>query len=130
MLQFLTKKWGMNLYKLPFIPLKNYLFDIYTHCVYNNIMLKNFADTETELIYNQKFSKRLPNTIQKVALRKLIMIDNAKCLEDLQVPPNNHLEQFVGDRKGQHSILINDQWRVCFTEKDGHYYNVEIVDYH
>lgn len=93
-------------------------------------MIKSFADKETELIYNQKFSKRLPTTIQKVALRKLMMIDNAKCLEDLRVPPSNHLEQLVGDRKGQHSIRINDQWRVCFTEKDGHYYDVEIVDYH
>ena len=113
-----------------FTPLENYLLDIYTHCVYNYIMIKSFADKETELIYNQKFSKRLPTTIQKVALRKLMMIDNAKCLEDLRVPPSNHLEQLVGDRKGQHSIRINDQWRVCFTEKDGHYYNVEIVDYH
>lgn len=123
-----------------FTPLENngsgnlllyiYPFDIYTYCVYNKIMIKSFADKETELIYNQKFSKRLPNTIQKVALRKLMMIDNAKCLEDLRVPPSNHLEQLSGDRKGQHSIRINDQWRVCFTEKDGHYYNVEIVDYH
>ena len=84
---------------------------------------------ETELIYNQKFSKRLPNTIQKVALRKLMMIDNAKCLEDLRVPPSNHPEQLVGNRKGQHSIIIDDQWSVCVTEKDGHYYNVEIVVY-
>ena len=113
-----------------FTPLESYPLDIYTRCVYNNIMIKSFADKETELIYNQKFSKRLPSTIQKVALRKLMMIDNAKCLEDLRVPPSNHLEQLVGDRKGQHSIRINDQWRVCFTEKDGHYYNVEIVDYH
>ena len=104
--------------------------DIYTYCVYNYIMIKSFADKETELIYNQKFSKRLPTTIQKVALRKLMMIDNAKCLEDLRVPPSNHPEQLVGNRKGQPSIRIDDQWRVCFTEKDGHYYNVEIVDYH
>ena len=67
--------------------------------------------------------------LSEVALRKLMMIDNAKCLEDLRVPPSNHLEQLVGNRKGQHSIRINDQWRVCFTEKDGHYYDVEIVDY-
>ena len=100
-----------------FMPLNNYLFDIYTHHSYNITMIKSFADKETELIYNQKFSKRLPTTIQKVALRKLMMIDNAKCLEDLRVPPSNHLEQLVGDRKGQHSIRINDQWRVCFTEK-------------
>ena len=107
-----------------------YPFDIYTQHRYNVFMIKSFADKETELIYNQKFSKKLPNTIQKVALRKLMMIDNAKCLEDLRVPPSNHLEQLSGNRKGQHSIRINDQWRVCFTEKDGHYYDVEIVDYH
>jgi len=93
-------------------------------------MIKTFADKETAHVYKQEFSRRLPNTIQKVALRKLMLIDNAKCLEDLRVPPNNHLEQLVGDRKGQYSVRINDQWRVCFTEKDGHFYNVEIVDYH
>lgn len=68
--------------------------------------------------------------IQKVALRKLMLIDNAKSLEDLRVPPKNHLEQLVGDRKGQYSIRINDQWRVCFVENNGHFYDVEIVDYH
>ena len=113
-----------------FTPLKNCLFDIYTHHSYNIYMIKSFADKETELIYNQKFSKKLPTTIQKVVLRNLMMIDNAKCQEDLRVPPSNHLEQLARDRKGQHSIRINDQWRVCFTEKDGHYYDVEIVDYH
>ena len=92
-------------------------------------MIKSFADKETELVYNQKFSKRLPNSIQKVALRKLMMIDNAKTLEDLRIPPNNRLEALYGSRKGQYSIRINDQWRVCFREKDGHVYNVEIVDY-
>lgn len=93
-------------------------------------MIKSFADKETKLVYNQKFSRRLPQAIQKVALRKLMMIDNAKKLEDLKIPPNNHLEALHDDREGQYSIRINDQWRVCFIEKDGHYYNVEIVDYH
>lgn len=93
-------------------------------------MIKSFADKETELVYNQKFSRRLPNTIQKVALRKLMMLDNAKSLEDLRIPPNNRLEALYGNRKGQYSIRINDQWRVCFLEKDGHFYNVKIVDYH
>ena len=93
-------------------------------------MIKSFADKETEHIYKQEFSKKLPNQIQKVALRKLMMIDNAKCVGDLRVPPNNKLEVLSGDRKGQYSIRINDQWRICFTEKDGYYYNVEIVDYH
>ena len=93
-------------------------------------MIQSFADREAELIYNQEFSRRLPNTIQKVALRKLIMIDNAKKLDDLRIPPNNRLEQLHGDREGQYSIRINDQWRICFTMTDGHFYNVEIVDYH
>ena len=72
----------------------------------------------------------MPNTIQKVALRKLMMIDNAKSLNDLRVPPNNRLEALHGDREGQYSIRINDQWRICFSMNDGHFYNVEIVDYH
>ncbi|MDE6737426.1 MAG: type II toxin-antitoxin system RelE/ParE family toxin [Treponemataceae bacterium] len=93
-------------------------------------MIKNFADRETEFVYNQKFSRKLPVTIQKVALRKLMLIDNAKTLEDLRIPPANRLERLCGDRADQYSIRINDQWRVCFTEKDGHFYNVEIVDYH
>ena len=93
-------------------------------------MIQSFADRETELIYNQEFSRRLPNTIQKVALIKLMMIDNAKTLDDLRIPPNNRLEQLHGDREGLFSIRINDQWRICFTIIDGHFYNVEIVDYH
>ena len=93
-------------------------------------MIKSCADRETERIYNQEYSRRLPGTIQKVALRKLMMIDNAKTLDDLRIPPNNHLEQLHGDRASQYSIRINDQWRICFRMYDGHFYNVEIVDYH
>ena len=93
-------------------------------------MIQSSADRETELVYNQKLSRRLPNTIQKAALRKLMMIDNAKSLNDLRIPPNNRLEALHGDREGQYSIRINDQWRVCFSMNDGHFYNVEIVDYH
>ena len=93
-------------------------------------MIQSFADRETELVYNQEFSRRLPNAIQKVALRKLMMIDNAKSLNDLRVPPNNRLEALYGDREGQYSIRINDQWRICFLMNEGLFYNVEIVDYH
>ena len=93
-------------------------------------MIKSFADRETEHIYNQEYSRRLPSTIQKVALRKLMMIDNAMTLDDLRIPPNNHLEQLHGNRANQYSIRINDQWRICFTINNGHFYNVEIVDYH
>lgn len=93
-------------------------------------MIQSFADRETELVYNQEISRRLPYTIQKVALRKLMMIDNAKSLNDLRIPPSNHLEALHGDREGQYSIRINDQWRICFLMNEGHFYNVEIVDYH
>ena len=93
-------------------------------------MIQSFADKETELIYNQEFSRRLPQAIQKVALRKLMMINNAKSLNDLRIPPNNRLESLHGDREGQYSIRINNQWRICFTMNEGQFYNVEIVDYH
>ncbi len=93
-------------------------------------MIKSFADKETERIFNQEFSRRLPQSIQGVALRKLIMINNARCLDDLRVPPANHLEQLKGDRRGQYSIRINDQFRICFRYENNDCYNVEITDYH
>ncbi len=97
---------------------------------YYYFMIKSFADKETEKIYNQVYSKKLPTDIQRIALRKLIMINNASGLNDLKVPPSNHLEKLSGDRKGQYSIRINDQFRICFIEKDNDFYNVEITDYH
>lgn len=95
-------------------------------------MIKSFANKETELIYNQKKSRRFPQEIQKTALRKLQYIDNAKTLNDLRSPPGNRLEALHGDRDGQHSIRINDQWRICFVwdENEAFAYSVEIVDYH
>ncbi len=93
-------------------------------------MIRSFADSETEKIYNQRFSKILPSNIQRIALRKLIMIDNAQNLNDLRVPPANRLEALKGDRLGQHSIRINDKYRICFVYDSGDFYNVEIVDYH
>ena len=93
-------------------------------------MIKSFADKETERIYNQLFSKKLPQSIQRVALRKLIMIDNAECLDDLRIPPANRLEALKNDRQGQYSIRINDQYRICFSFTDNNFYDVEIVDYH
>ena len=112
-----------------FYYFKNHI-DICTWNVYNRNMIKSFKDKETKKIYNQVFSKRFPTDIQPIALRKLIMIDNAKNLEDLRVPPGNRLELLHGDREGQYSIRINDQFRVCFTSNDEDFYNVEIVDYH
>lgn len=94
-------------------------------------MIKSFADKETEKVYNQIFSKKLPQNIQKIALRKLIMIDNARSVEDLRVPPANHLEQLQGNHNGQYSIRINDQYRICFhIVGQCDFCDVEIVDYH
>ena len=93
-------------------------------------MIKTFADRETEKIYNQIFSKKLPEDIQKTALRKLLLIDNAESLDDLRVPPANHLELLSGDRKGQYSIRINAQYRICFQQKGTNFCDVEITDYH
>ncbi len=93
-------------------------------------MIRSFNNKETEKVYNQVFSTKLPESIQKIALRKLIMIDNAESINDLRVPPGNRLERLSGDREGQYSIRINDEYRICFVENNGDYYNVEIVNYH
>ncbi len=93
-------------------------------------MIESFADKETEKVFNQVFSRRLPQDIQHISLRKLIMIDNAAGLEDLRVPPGNHLEALHGDREGQYSIRINDQYRICFENEDDRFFEVEITDYH
>ena len=93
-------------------------------------MIKSFADKETEKIYRQEFSKKLPQSIQRIALRKLIMIDNAETLNDLRIPPANRLEALKGDREEQYSIRINDQFRICFNISDSGIENAEVVDYH
>ncbi|EEJ41294.1 type II toxin-antitoxin system RelE/ParE family toxin [Limosilactobacillus vaginalis] len=94
-------------------------------------MILSFADKETEKVFEQKFSKKLPQSIQRIALRKLIMIDNAENINDLRIPPANHLEQLSGDREGQYSIRINSQFRICFTVRgQNNIKDVEIVDYH
>ena len=106
------------------------MFDMYTQYVYNISMIRGFADKETEKVYNQTFSSKLPQNIERIALRKLIMIDNAKNLNDLRIPPANHLEKLIGDRAGKHSIRINGQYRIVFTYDDGDFYDVCIEDYH
>lgn len=93
-------------------------------------MIKTFKCKETEKIFNRTFSKKFPNNIQRVALRKLRMINRANILNDLKVPPANRLEALRKERKGQYSIRINDQWRICFKWNNGEVDNVEIVDYH
>jgi len=93
-------------------------------------MIRSFGGRETELIWSGEGSRRLPQDIQQVARRKLRMLNNARMLDDLRVPPANRLEALRGDRKGQYSIRINDQWRICFVWKEGDAHDVEIVDYH
>lgn len=93
-------------------------------------MIQSFKDDETEKIFNRQRSRRLPSDIQSVALRKLRMLNRAQTLQDLRVPPANRLELLSGNRSGQYSIRINDQWRVCFVWENGQAWQVEIVDYH
>ena len=93
-------------------------------------MIKNFKCKETEKIFNGKFSKKLPQEIQRRALIKLYSIDVAEDVKDLLIPPSNKLELLSGNRKGQYSIRINDQYRICFIWHDNNALDVEIVDYH
>jgi proteic killer suppression protein len=93
-------------------------------------MIRSFANRETELVYNGICPPGLPNTILKVARRKLRMIDAAKDVRDLRSPPGNKLHKLHKDRKGQMAIWINAQYRICFRWRAGHAYDVEIDDYH
>lgn len=93
-------------------------------------MIKSFGNMAAEAAWRRRFVKGVPNDIMKVANRKLTQIHNAKTLQDLRSPPGNRLEALSGDRKGQHSVRINGQWRVCFRWRDGDACEVEIVDYH
>ncbi len=93
-------------------------------------MIVSFANEAARAAWERRFIKGIPNDVLRTGNRKLTQLHNAKTLDDLRSPPGNRLEALVGDRKGQHSMRINDQWRVCFVWKNGHAYNVEIVDYH
>jgi proteic killer suppression protein len=93
-------------------------------------MIRSFHDKDTERIWHGEVSRRFPREVQNIARRKLRMLNNAQNLTDLRVPPGNRLEALKGDRKGQHSIRINEQWRVCFHWSQGDALDVEIVDYH
>jgi len=93
-------------------------------------MIKGYRDRDTEKLARGEGPRRLPPDIQRCARMRLDRIDAAVVLEDLRVSPSHHLEALRGDRAGQHSIRINEQWRSCFEWRDGHAYNVEVVDYH
>jgi proteic killer suppression protein len=93
-------------------------------------VIKSFKSKQTEKIFSRQRSRKLPNEIQQVALRKLRMVNNAATIKDLRIPPANRLQKLTGDRAGQYSIRINDQWRICFEWRRGDAYLVEITDYH
>jgi proteic killer suppression protein len=93
-------------------------------------MIRSFRDRETARVWSGRRSRRLPGEIQETALRKLRLVNAASRLEDLRVPPGNRLEALSGERRGNHSIRINQQWRICFRWKDGEAEDVEICDYH
>ncbi len=97
---------------------------------YYDGMIKNFANKETEKLFLRQITLRIPPEIRRIALRKLLQLHAAVALEFLKIPPGNRLELLKGDRAGQYSIRINDQWWICFTWRNGDAYDVEIVDYH
>ncbi len=93
-------------------------------------MIKSFADREAQKIFYLERSTKLPPDIRRTIMRKLSIIDAATNINDLRIPPGNHLEKLSGNRAEQYSIRINDQWRICFTWKENNAYNIEITDYH
>ena len=93
-------------------------------------MIRSWRDRQSERLFRRLRSRRLAVNVQRSALRKLALLDAAETIQDLRVPPGNRLEQLSGEREGQHSIRVNDQWRICFVWQDGDAYEVEDVDYH
>jgi proteic killer suppression protein len=93
-------------------------------------MIRSFRDRETERVFRRDARTKFAQAVQRAALRKLLILDAAESLADLRVPPGNRPEKLAGNRAGQHSIRVNDQWRVCFRWLDGDAHDVEIVDYH
>ena len=94
------------------------------------VVIRSFADAATQLLWETGKSRRLSGSLSRVALRKLLLIHAAGAIADLRVPPGNRLERLKGDREGQHSIRVNEQFRVCFVWRAGNAHDVEIVDYH
>jgi proteic killer suppression protein len=97
---------------------------------YYLLVIRSFASRETERVFRRRFSRKLPHDIQHRARVKLEILDAAERLGDLRIPPSNHLERLSGERDGQYSIRINNQWRICFMWHEGDAYQIEVVDYH
>ena len=93
-------------------------------------MIRSFGSKDTERIWHEQYVKCVDRTVQRATLRKLELVHAAKDVEDLRIPPGNRLERLAGDRRGQHSIRVNAQWRICFVWRDGGAEDVELVDYH
>ncbi len=93
-------------------------------------MIRSFRDKETERLFRRERVKKFSDAVQRMALRKLLLLDAAESLDDLRVPPGNRLEKLASDRKGEYSIRVNQQWRVCFRWRGANAEDVEIVDYH
>ncbi len=110
-------------------PKSNFPLDVYFISIYDKYVICSFRDAETEKIFQQEFSRKF-QAIEKIAIRKLFHLNRAATLRDLAAIPGNQLEALKGGRKGQHSVRINDQYRVCFRWQDGDAFDVEIADYH
>ena len=122
------QKWGTVFRK--YIS-QSITLDVINLLQYDEVnMIKTFASKETEKLFQREVSRGLPTDIQRKARQKLEILDAAEILDDLKVPPGNRLEKLRGDREGQHSIRINQQWRICFRWKNGNCFDVGIVDYH
>jgi len=104
--------------------------DVINAIRYHSSMIRSFRDKVTEKVFNRERVKKFDLNVQRLAQRKLFILDAAETLDELRVPPGNRLEKLSGDRKGQYSIRINDQWRICFRWVDRDVYDVEITDYH
>ncbi len=104
--------------------------DVKRYMDYIRGMIRSFKDKETEKAFNRQYSRKIPASIQRIAFRKLRMLNRAYSIVDLRIPPANRLEKLKGDRSGQYSIRINDQYRICFEWNNNDAENVEIVDYH
>jgi len=116
----------------PLMPVLDRIIalDVINAIRYHSSMIRSFRDKVTEKVFNRERVKKFDLNVQRLAQRKLFILDAAETLEELRVPPGNRLEKLSGDRKGQYSIRINDQWRICFRLVDRDVYNVEITDYH
>ena len=93
-------------------------------------MIRSFRDKDTERLFNGEYTKKWGSALARKAVIKMLLIDSAQTINDLRMPPSNHLEKLVGDRVGQYSIRVNKQWRICFVWEDGDAAEIELTDYH